>query len=188
MRYVTGFVFVLALGTLRMVGCADDEGLRPCVSQGAGCALADGSVGVCGIGGCIRESGPISCKRGAEDNYGWPDGTLCRSQDLREGTCLDGMCGGEDFCEGVVCDDQGNLCGSYPFCNWGGICEFRQVNPCNDWNACTSDDCDPRIGCVNNPRPDGVTCATDVGCCILTGGFGECCTDGACISGFCFPK
>jgi hypothetical protein len=222
MRHLVGLVLLLlALGTLRMVGCGDEgEGPIPCEQvldcppavqdecyisvscfsnicryltsrHGAGCILEDGDVGVClsDPNGCTEESGPIPCKHGLQDCCDWPDGTPCRSEDLHEGTCINGMCGREGVCEGVVCDEPG-ICGSDPFCNWEGVCEFRQPNLCNDGNSCTFDECYsvPPIGCVHRPRPDGATCATDVGCCILTGFFGACCTDGTCNGGICVPK
>jgi len=162
---------------------------------GAGCARSDGSVGVCEhpitkpsskADGCTEESGPISCKHGYNDCCNWEDGALCRSQDLREGTCLDGVCGGEQFCEGVVCDEPDNLCGTDQFCNWEGVCEFRQVTKCpSDGSTCTFDECDPDIGCVYPHRPDGADCVVSGNffCCLF--GDTSCCTYGTCRDGVC---
>lgn len=184
MRYLVGFgALLVALGTWGVAGCG--ESLIPCDDLGAGCALSDGSVGVCTHEGCRKESGPISCKHGYANLYDWEDGTLCRSSDLREGTCLDGVCGGEHFCEGVVCDEPDNLCESDQFCNWEGVCEFRQVTKCNDRSDCTSDKCDPDVGCVYINRPNGAECVlpgADWFCC----GLGlACCDYGTCRDGVC---
>jgi hypothetical protein len=219
MRYLVGFVFVLALGTSLVAGCGEESSI-PCDPDlraqdcpddgdectgvtcpvdiavcryhvvahtiGAGCSLSDGSVGYCDIQeGCTEESGPISCKRSGSHND-YPNGVLCRSPDEREGTCLHGVCGGENFCEGVVCDEPDNLCGSDQFCNWGGLCEFRQVTHCpSDGSSCTFDECDPDKGCVYILRPDGADCAPEVFCCLLIGAR-ECC-DGSCTDGICVP-
>ena len=184
MRYLVGFVFVLALGTSLVAGCGESS--IPCDDWGAGCALSDGSVGMCRDHACRTESGPISCKTGYNDRVDWPDGTLCRSSDLREGTCLDGVCGGEHFCEGVVCDEPDSLCGSDQFCNWEGVCEFRQVTQC--WkDTCTVGYCNPDIGCAYDNRPDGAKCAlpgSDFFCCVF--GF-SCCDTGTCTDGICVP-
>jgi hypothetical protein len=223
MRYLVGFVLLLlALGTLRMVGCGDEgEGPIPCEQvldcppavqdecyisvkclsnicryltswHGAGCILEDGDVGVClsDPNGCTEESGPIPCKHGSQPLSDWPDGTPCRSEDLHKGTCINGMCGPEGVCEGVVCDEPG-ICGSDPFCNWEGVCEFREPNLCSDGNACTFDECYPDIGCVHYPGPDGATCAlpdANLLCCLACLGYEcECCDYGICMGGICFP-
>ncbi len=217
MRYFVGLRSVLVVCVVAIAAAACGEESIPCESHedcppvdpgvcdmrplcqqgfcryssgrvGAGCALNNGSMGVCSHEGCGVKQGPISCKHGYNDQADWPDGTLCRSSDLREGTCLDGVCGGEQFCEGVVCDEPDNLCGSDQFCNWKGVCEFRQVTQCNDGSTCTFDECDPDRGCVYTRRPDGATCATDVFCCLITSGFGECCRDGTCMGGVCIPN
>ena len=220
MRYLVGFVFVLALGALRVAGCGEESSI-PCDPDlraedcpddgdectgvtcpvdiavcryhvvahtiGAGCALSDGSVGYCDIlTGCTKTAGSISCKHGYNNQADWPDGTLCRSPDGLEGTCLDGLCGGEYFCEGVVCDDPDNLCESDQFCNWEGVCEFRQVTQCYDGNSCTVDECDPDKGCVYTQRPNGADCAPNGLCCLLTGA-PECC-DGSCTDGICLQR
>jgi hypothetical protein len=168
----------------------------------AGCKLSDGSVGICkphsfytfspDSPGCMRTSEPISCKHGLNDCCDWDDGTPCRVPDGREGTCLRGVCGGGHFCEGVVCDEPDNLCGSDQFCNWEGVCEFREVTRCpGDGSTCTFDECDPDIGCVYINRPNGAECAlpgSDFLCCLLPFGFGSsCCPSGICMDGNCVP-
>ena len=220
MRYLVGLLCVCALSVMAPVGCSDtgpeceiaadcppavrDEcyisGAR-CISNicrystswhGAGCILEGGDVGVClrNHNGCTEESGPIPCSY--QDRDDWPDGTPCRSEDLHEGTCINGMCGPEGVCEGVVCDEPG-ICGSDPFCNWEGVCEFRQPNLCNDGNSCTFDECYsvPPIGCVHRPRPFGARCAlpsANLLCCLACLGYEcECCDYGICMGGICVP-
>jgi hypothetical protein len=185
----------------------DDECLHvTCISpfcryfadqHGAGCELSDGSMGVCEPSstfspdspGCGRTSEPIPCVHGYNNSSKYLDGTLCRVPDGREGTCLDGVCGGEHFCEGVVCDEPDNLCESDPFCNWEGACEFRQITRCNEGNSCTDDRCDPNRGCVYTRRPNGADCLLpeDWGCCFWSLGWGACCHGGTCQDGVCIP-
>jgi hypothetical protein len=219
MRYVFGFICVMMLGVAgcgeERIPCEYSRDCPPpgdeclhasCIAgfcryladqHGAGCELSDGSMGVCepsstfspNSPGCVRTSEPIPCVHGYNDGSKYLDGTLCRVPDGREGTCLDGLCGGEHFCEDVLCDEPDNLCGSDQFCNWVGACEFRQVTQCNDGSTCTFDECDPDIGCVYTRRPNGADCVLPEGyfCCLLTAGLGACCNYGTCMDGVCVP-
>jgi hypothetical protein len=85
-----------------------------------------------------------------------------------------------------VCDEPDDLCRSDQFCNWEGVCEFRQVTQC--WkDTCTVGYCNPDIGCAYYNRPDGAKCAlpgSDYFCCVF--GF-SCCDTGTCMDGICVP-
>jgi hypothetical protein len=91
-----------------------------------------------------------------------------------------------------VCDEPDNLCGSDQFCNWEGVCEFRQVTRCpGDGSTCTFDECDPDIGCVYINRPFGARCAlpdANLLCCLACLGYEcACCDYGICMGGICVP-
>lgn len=73
---------------------------------------------------------------------------------------------------GSPCSD-GNLCNGLELCQTG-VCNAGTPLVCNDGNVCTTDGCDPGLGCTftNNSAPcsDGVACTADV------------CSGGACVS------
>ena len=175
MRYLIGFVlFLLALGTLRTVGCGDD----PC----GGCDDADP---------CTEDR----CEYDPEDPS-W-DFSLCQSEDPEDyrchhyrradgspcggdNVCVDGTCS-ENLCAG--CEDDGNSCtidcdyrtgacdyvplpdgdsckGEQSYgCNgeqnygrcYGGVCIICEEFDCDDGDLCTTDQCDHSSGCVNYP-------------------------------------
>jgi len=147
MRYLVGFVFfLLALGTLRVVGCDLDlsgaacDGDEDC-NDGNECTADSCSSGA----GC----GPVGCR------HRWvEDGTAC-TLDGRGGVCIDGRCE-ESPCEGVVCDD-GIAC-------TGDTCDYRAgscvfTNLCDDGDPCTKDTCNPSDGmCDFTALEDGANC------------------------------
>jgi len=169
MRYWIGLLFLLALGTLRMVGCGDASPCGDC-SDGNPCTIDD-CVFV------VWSTGPDTGWRCDHDPVwdGTPCGSGCGSGDV----CADGVCG-ENLCAGVVCDD-GNPC-TRDYCDYGnGNCRFDDNDldfepcphesgrgicyggvcgedlcagvVCDDGNLCTEDYCDLHIGCVYEP-PD----------------------------------
>lgn len=131
-----------------------------------GCNASDGSVGMCRDGVCTPYSGEIGC---GEAWYYSP----CRTADGREGECWYGLCGGPEFCEGVVCDPAEDLCQRVG-CNWAGECEYLPVR-CYPPDSCQTAHCDPTTGeCVNRPVPDGEVCD-----------YWGTCSPGRCASGEC---
>ena len=69
----------------------------------------------------------------------------------------DDLCGGVTGCvhanNTAPCSD-GNACTLGDECSWGACSPGRVVVPkldCNDHNACTTDWCDPDIGCMHGP-------------------------------------
>jgi hypothetical protein len=87
-----------------------------------------------------------------------------------------------------VCDEPDNLCGSDQFCNWEGVCEFRQVTRCpGDESTCTVGYCDPDIGCASYNRPNDARCTiySNIFCCLS--GDSSCCEWGTCMDGICVP-
>ncbi|GMV40584.1 MAG: hypothetical protein AMXMBFR64_23000 [Myxococcales bacterium] len=162
--------------------CADGA----CV-PGATLACDDGNSctqDACGAAGCSYTPLSGSCD----------DGNACTVID----TCVDGECLGDlpldcndgnpcttDSCEPLVgcqhvqntaaCDD-GNACTKGEACV-GGACTGGGGVTCNDGNPCTTDTCDPQLGCVyaNNSQAcdDGNLC---------TGG--DTCSGGECKGSF----
>ena len=130
MRYFVGFVlFLLALGTLRIVGCGEDgpscENDRDC-DDGNECTDDRCSGGVC---------------------YFWPASgfRLCDDGDENEcahGECVDGVCAGLVWVDdGTSCESGGAsgvcLCG---VCRVGPF-ECTTDAECDDGNECTRDQC-----------------------------------------------
>lgn len=167
--------------------------------------------------GCTHPPADIPCE----------DGDICTAGDFCEGgECISGSivpcedhnpCT-QDYClpdsgcfhtnlNGVSCDD-GDACTLGDSC-FGGICMGGgQELLCDDWNDCTSDICDPDVGCTfplsGNPCCvlDVNVCADDdpctidtcnpaTGACIRLNNDGPCsdgnaCTEGdICVSGVC---
>ena len=123
-------------------------------------------------------------------------GNLCTQAD----TCLDGVCSGSP----KFCEDDGNPCTNAGECDsTSGECVYEDVpNPtecddgsacsindscldgacigedvvCDDQNPCTSDECQPEMGCIHEivegSCDDGDPCTE-----------GDQCTEGSCVSG-----
>jgi len=111
-----------------------------------------------------------------------PDLTTCNDHDACTGkdTCHDGVCWGiavpcddEESCttdgcdsatgcthtplaDGEPCDDD-DLCTKGEACQ-GGSCTGGAPRNCNDGEACTTDGCDPALGCTVTPVLVGTTC------------------------------
>jgi hypothetical protein len=131
------------------VGCVHDP--APCddgnVCTGSAC---DPAVG------CLYDPVPGVCD----------DDDLCTSNDQ----CVEGVCTGTpkdcsdgdpcslDLCNDGVCShapnlgacEDGNLCTGGETCV-GGQCIGGQPIECNDFSVCTTDSCDPAVGCVFSP-------------------------------------
>ncbi len=81
-------------------------------------------------------------------NTGAPctDGNICTGDANGVDMCVDGVCtpGGANT---NPCNDS-NACTTNDTCG-GGVCVGGAPPNCNDGNACSDDTCDPMIGCVN---------------------------------------
>jgi len=108
------------------------------------------------------------------------DGAACSYAGI-SGECRDGLCGREELCEGVVCQDD-DLCTNNE-CAWNGKCVFPPVQ-CGDGNECTEDRCDPLTGACDftTPAGDGTWCFADSSAPPEVGG----CEAGVCL-GPCDP-
>jgi len=165
MRWLVGFVLLLlALGTLRTVGCGDDD---PC----GGCD--DGNPCTRNVCDRYNTSGTISCD---PEDYDYrcvypsvPDGTSCGGANV----CVSGACR-TNLC--ADCEDDGNSCtidcdyetGACDYLRLpdgdtckgerhtgvcvSGVCIVCEELDCDDGDLCTDDYCVPDYGgCVNSP-------------------------------------
>lgn len=133
----------------------------------------------CGATGCLTQPNNELCE----------DGDLCTVGD----TCVAGVCGGgnaldcaddnpctDDTCDPALgcrndpnsspCDDE-DACTTDDLCA-AGICGSGSALDCDDGTACTVDSCDVALGCANLPDAglcdDGDPCSTDT--CVLGSG------------------
>ena len=146
-HWVVLVLFLLMLGTLRIVACGDESCVEdqdcndgnPCTSDR--CPeppLFD--VSLCDGDGQTCQHSPKA------------DGTPCDPGKV----CVDGVCG-ENLCEGVVCDD-GLACTVDTCVFKNGTCDFG--NLCNDFDDCTENICTPLDGSCDftTPVEDGTRC------------------------------
>ncbi|MGB0716859.1 MAG: hypothetical protein ACPGXK_13335, partial [Phycisphaerae bacterium] len=130
--------------------------------------------------GCVNVFNTIACD----------DENACTENDA----CTDGTCVGEpvacndnnvctdDVCDTLLgciftdnadaCDDQ-NACTIGDVCD-GGICQSGTAADCDDNNPCTTDSCDPAIGCVNESNT--IACDDENACTE-----NDTCTNGTCV-------
>lgn len=106
------------------------------------------------------------------------DGSACDDglADTVDDQCLAGVC------EGIVlacignndCDD-GNMCNGAEVCEGGTVCLSGEPPDCGAPTQCTEPACDPNMGCLSVPRPDGTLCDDGSSYTI----------DDACVAGIC---
>jgi hypothetical protein len=139
MRYLVGFMCVLALGIVLLLGCSEPPCGGECPDDGNECTqeYCDHDVGAC-------MSGPVL------------NGTECTFDGVA-GVCVSGVCGA-NLCEGVVCEDDGNLC-TDDTCDYvDGTCVHPRTVCEDDGNECTDPSCDPTTGCYFTEAEDGREC------------------------------
>jgi len=128
-----------------LLGCTHTANLGPC-DDGDSCSLVD----TCDANGQCIGSNVTDCN----------DGNLC----------TDDICDGQGGCQHPAntrpCDD-GDLCTQGDSCS-GGLCNPGPPVDCNDGNNCTDDLCKPAQGCLysdnTNPCDDQDACSTDDRC------------------------
>ena len=164
MRYLVDFVlFLLALGTLRGVGCGEDASPYGDCNDGDPCTEDRCTYDTGGGFSCDPpDPGDYYC---AHDRR--PDGTPCGSGNV----CVKGVCR-ENLCAGCVVD--GNQCtehcdygtgacneprwgkecwgvANYGRCSKDAVCTVCEEVDCADGDLCTWDSCHDRSGCFNEP-------------------------------------
>ena len=184
MKWLLSLVLVLlAVGTLRVVGCGGDEcggcdDGDPCTEDR--CVYApEGFWNIdLNIGCSPEDPNDYHCTHRTR-----PDGFPCGGGNV----CVDGGCT-ENLCQDVVCDD--GLGCTEDECDFrDGTCHFP--NLCDDENECTEDICDP-----DNGLCDFTTLAEDGSRCDFTldPGHGDplrligVCEAGVCVAGVCNPE
>ena len=186
---------------------------HPAVTDGTSCADSTVCNGAetCLSGVCSPGS-PLNCDDGnpctadscnaiagcqyvaATDGTPCPDGTACNgAETCLSGACVPGIplnCDDLNPCTTDSCDPalgclnpalaDGTPCPDGTVCNGDEICSAGTCMPgtppfCSDGNACTTDTCDPTLGCQYLPVGDGTVCDD-----------GDTCTTGdSCQAGTC---
>jgi hypothetical protein len=128
---------------------------------------------------------------------GCTDGTACNGIELcQAGVCTAGTpldCDDDNACTVDGCDHaagcehvavaDGTACGDGSVCDGAatcqsGACMAGSALDCDDGSPCTIDGCDPVLGCVNTPLPDGTGCRDGTVC-----NGTELCQAGVCSAG-----
>ncbi len=86
-----------------------------------------------------------------------PGGTAC-ALNGSFGVCSGGSCQAAQCYANSHCDD-GNLCNGSESCTLSGSCAAGLAPSCGTATACAVPGCDPVVGCVMSPLPDGTVCA-----------------------------
>lgn len=168
-----------------------DAGLPGTCFKASDCAALNDT---CSVGACVNGK----CEKApANDFAACDDGQYCTQDDTCQngqcvggtakycasvGSCLIGICNeATDNCEtvpgndGAQCDD-GDPCTVDSVCS-GGTCSGGKPVDCSALNGtCTLGVCDPQLGCVQQPAPDGTACNDGLYCII-----NEVCVNGQCM-------
>jgi hypothetical protein len=128
-----------------------------------------------GASGCTHTNNTNSC----DDGSACTTGDICGGGSCHAGApvvcndnngCTDDSCNPASGCVYTnntnPCDD-GNACTTNDTCG-GGSCHGGNAPNCDDGNGCTDDSCNPASGCVHtnnsNPCDDGNACTTNDTC------------------------
>jgi hypothetical protein len=178
---------------------ADCNDGNPCTNK----ACVDGKCQVTPIGGLCSDGNPCNgtevcqsgiCQPGTPPTCSPINACFTATCDPLQGCRSDPIPGCVPCTTAADCDD-GNACNGAERCS-AGQCKPGAAPNCNDGLGCTSDACDPLVGCVHVPDSsacnDGIACTTDV--CSTTFGClnntiqsmcddGNPCTDDLCAEG-----
>ncbi len=106
------------------------------------------------------KSGPAAeCKfNPASVVYCPPGAASCVTNVCNQAT---GACQLQPSTDGVPCSDSGK-CAKSAACK-NGVCAVQQAVDCDDADVCTTDSCDPKVGCVHTKSNcnDGNSCTSD---------------------------
>ncbi|MBD89285.1 MAG: hypothetical protein CL940_02980 [Deltaproteobacteria bacterium] len=167
------------------------SGPAACESDAA-CASALGELTSCAVARCDLFSGQCVIAN-RPDGLGCDDGDSCTSNDFcQSGSCVggvsvscdDGNACTEDSCvPGNGCTyepregdcDDGDPCTAADHCD-GSACISTTPTTCDDANVCTTDTCQPVVGCVYTPN-EGSPC-DDADACTQSS---SCSASGACV-------
>jgi hypothetical protein len=79
------------------------------------------------------------------------------------------------FCSGHAECDDGNVCNGAEFCEGGSACLAGEPLDCGAPTQCAEPACDPELGCLSVPSPDGAACDDGLADTV----------DDVCVSGIC---
>lgn len=160
-------------------GCTNTLGALNCDDNNP-CTTDSCQKGV----GCVNAPNTLGC----EDGNPCTAGDKCAAADCVPGVamdCDDGNVCTIEYCDttsgcqyqnqGGPCDDD-NACSSNDTCT-AGVCGGTQSIICGDGNPCTQDACDPVTGCTY-PELDDVPCSDGNPCTD-----GDTCGSGVCLAG-----
>lgn len=129
--------------------CADSGCVHLPVPDGTPCDDGDACNGLSAcLGGSCEPAAPLRC--------------------VSADPCMVGRCDPAQGClftalpDGTSCDD-GDACNGREVCR-AGRCRSGPPLVCNDANPCTTDRCDPRLGCVYTPLAEGLSCGETNAC------------------------
>ncbi len=163
-----------------------------CVSDRVDCDDGNG----CTTDGCVPDVGCTHIGNGSTCD----DRDACTTGDVCAGSACGGIvlgCNDGDPCTIDSCDSgsgclhdripnccssdaqcsDGNACNGLETCGPGGVCVPGAPPFCNDGKPCTTDTCDPAIGCRHDTSPDGTACPNGNKCDGRELCFGGICTD-----------
>ena len=141
-------------------GCVHTPKDGTCNAQGAGGATGSCQIGVCQQGTCAL-SAVGDCS----------DGNPCTADSCDKDK---GECSHAKAADGSACDD-GDACTGNDACK-SASCQGKATN-CGDGNPCTTDACDPSLGCNHEPAL-GAACDDGDKCTV-----GDSCKAGGCSAG-----
>ena len=148
--------------------------------------------------GNIANGGPGQCRCSCTTDAECSDGNKCNgAEKCQNNICVPGdppncddnnpcttdcdpsigcLSPGEPRPDGSGCSDN-NLCTAGDECQ-NGQCVSGQARDCDDKNSCTTDSCDPTLGCQHVALPTGASCE-DGSLCTT----GDSCIRGVCVGG-----
>ena len=155
--------------------CVAGKNTCTCKSDADCAAFGDGDL--CnGVLACTVKPGPDGktvCKPkvGSEVKCSQAGLAPCQTRACapKTGKCLDNA-----KADGTPCDD-GSVCSAIDTCQ-SGACSGGDPKKCDDGNACTTDSCDAKTGCLNKPVASAPCSDGDV-----------CTESDACTAGKCVP-
>jgi hypothetical protein len=171
--------------------CSPEQGCIKTVALGEPC-VADAP---CAKSALCQEIGFCMPTEWKAPGTACDDGNPCTLGDA----CAGNVCQPSSSQTGIPCDD-GNACTAGETCQ-NAACSGPAV-VCDDFSPCTTDSCDPIVGCIYEPASlgagcdDGNACTTSTACLAdgtCGGGVNTCddgsvCTDDNCVSGACQNK
>jgi hypothetical protein len=152
--------------------CGDDLGssecLLPAQRRAVGLECTPLGAGVCGDGEvtagevCDASAPSSGCSAPAsfcDDCSGCAECLLDADCPVAGDVCLAGSCRTPECSVGndAACSD-GNLCNGAESCSAPGFCQAGAPPECGGSTQCLQASCDPLLGCLTQPRPDGTGC------------------------------